>query len=335
MKKIHIIRFLLLWMMVSSCFTSYVSSNQVMQVQQGMSRQDVEKILGKPDLRRFDGDMEEWEFYRVSSALYGSTMRIIVHFVDGTVASMDTFDGDACPMPPPSVGISTPVFVASTPSAYLPQHGNSGRRSIMDRGDFDRFLSDFRMVIMPDDQVNFINDALLDWNFTSDQCRRVIEQIGFSDAQTKVMKRMYPQVVDKENFDQVVNKLFSSYDRDEMKKHLRNYHDGQRPGDSGYLRPKAMSFADFDRFYSNYKNESFESGRARLLEQMKPSTGFSCEQCRKLVELCTFDSEKKNMIKKLFPKIDDKNNFSVLTDMFTFEMDKRELREFAESYGSR
>jgi len=31
------------------------SNKQVMEVQQGMSRQNVEKILGKPDYRRFDG----------------------------------------------------------------------------------------------------------------------------------------------------------------------------------------------------------------------------------------------------------------------------------------
>lgn len=28
------------------------------------------------------------------------------------------------------------------------------------------------------------------------------------------------------------------------------------------------------------------------------------------------------MIKKLYPKIADKKNFSILTDVFTFEMDK-------------
>ncbi len=29
------------------------------------------------------------------------------------------------------------------------------------------------------------------------------------------------------------------------------------------------------------------------------------------------------MIKKLYPKIADKKNFSILTDVFTFEMDKK------------
>jgi len=64
MKKIHIILLLALGLGVSSCFTSYISNKQVMGVQQGMTQRDVESILGKPDYRRFDGDMEEWEFHR-------------------------------------------------------------------------------------------------------------------------------------------------------------------------------------------------------------------------------------------------------------------------------
>ena len=55
MKNIHIILFFTLWVILGSCSTYYVSNKQVMEVQQGMSRQNVEKILGKPDYRRFDG----------------------------------------------------------------------------------------------------------------------------------------------------------------------------------------------------------------------------------------------------------------------------------------
>ena len=52
MKNIHIILFFTLWVILGSCSTYYISNKQVMEVQQGMSRQNVEKILGKPDYRR-------------------------------------------------------------------------------------------------------------------------------------------------------------------------------------------------------------------------------------------------------------------------------------------
>lgn len=227
MKKLHMILILALWMVAGSCSTYYVSNQQVMEVQQGMSQKNVEKILGKPDYRRFDGDMEEWEFHRVSSVLYATSMRIIVFFADGRVVSMDTFNGDVRPHPAPPVIMPAPVVVNTNPG-YPPKHEGEPHR-----------------------------------------------------------------------------------------------------------RPRAMSPAEFNRFFRDFKNEPFESGRTKMLDEVVLPSGFTCVQGRKLVELYTFDTEKKNMIKKLYPKIDDQKNFSVLTDIFTFEMDKREMREFAESYDSR
>ena len=64
MKKIHIMLCLALGILVSGCFTSYVSTKQMMGIYQGMTQSQVESVLGKPDFRRFDGDMEEWEFHR-------------------------------------------------------------------------------------------------------------------------------------------------------------------------------------------------------------------------------------------------------------------------------
>lgn len=51
-----------------------------MGVQQGMTQRDVESIFGKPDYRRFDGDMEEWEFHRDNGTpvLTSEPMTIIV-----------------------------------------------------------------------------------------------------------------------------------------------------------------------------------------------------------------------------------------------------------------
>ena len=335
MKNIHIILFFTLWVILGSCSTYYVSNKQVMEVQQGMSRQNVEKILGKPDYRRFDGGGEEWEYHRISSVLYGNSIKIIVYFADGRVTGMDTFNGDEILLPPPPVVMSPSVVVTNTDPVRPPRYEESPRRrTLMMRDEVDRFLSDFRMVIMSDEQIKYIDDVLLDCNFTSAQCGKIIDQISGSDAQMTVMKRMYPQIVDKENFASVVNKLFSSFDRDKMKEYIQAYHGDQRPGDVGYVRPRAMSSADFDRFFNEYRGKSFESDRTRMLDEVVPPSGFTCAQCRKLVDMCTFQTDKKNMIKKLYPKIADKKNFSILTDVFTFEMDKREMREFAESYDS-
>ena len=115
MKKIHIILLLALGLGVSSCFTSYISNKQVMGVQQGMTQRDVESILGKPDYRRFDGDMEEWEFHRDNGTpvLTSEPMTIIVQFANKKVISMDTFKGYGRPSPHPVV---VPCLLYTSPS---------------------------------------------------------------------------------------------------------------------------------------------------------------------------------------------------------------------------
>lgn len=230
MKKIHVILLFTLCVVVSSCFTSYISTKQVMGIHQGMSQREVETVLGKPDYRRFDGRMEEWEFHR-DNGTPGFTsipMTVSVQFIGNEVVSMDTFKGYGRRHPTHPIVMSPSIVVA-------------------------------KAVSSPD----------------------------------------------------------------------------QRLGNNGYTHLRAMSSADFDRFLREFKNEPFESGRTEMLDEVVSPSGFTCEQSRKLVELYTFETEKKNMIKKLYPKIDDKRNFSILTDIFTFEMDKREMREFAESYDSR
>ena len=77
MKNIHIILFFTLWVILGSCSTYYVSNKQVMEVQQGMSRQNVEKILGKPDYRRFDGDGEEWEYHGFLQCFTATRSRLL------------------------------------------------------------------------------------------------------------------------------------------------------------------------------------------------------------------------------------------------------------------
>lgn len=332
MKKIHIIAVLTLGMILGSCSTYYVSNKRVMEVQEGMTRQNVENILGQPDYRRFDGGIEEWEYRRVSSVLYQTLMTIIVSFEDGRVIGMNTFNSEE--KLPPAPVVMPPSVVVTPPAEYLPED-RPYRKTVMTREEFDHFFRDYCMEIMDDAQARFINDALNDYNFTSDQCKKIVGEIIMSDVQMKVMKRMYPQVVDKKNFDQVINKLNSSFDRNEMKQYLQDYHGGLRPGDAGYERPGAMSHEDFRCFFKEYKDKVFDSDRSKLLDEVLPPSGFTCAQCRQIVETYTFDSDKKKLIKKLYPKIADRENLSILTDVFDFETDKREIRDFAKSYDSR
>ena len=82
MKKIHVLWMLLFLVLSTSC----VSVNRLMKVQEGMSRQEISKIFGTPEYRRFDRGMEEWEYRSLS-----------------LISGMDTFttrDFQEHPLPP-------------------------------------------------------------------------------------------------------------------------------------------------------------------------------------------------------------------------------------------
>ncbi len=179
MKNIHIILFFALWVILGSCFTSYVSTKQVMGIHQGMPQQSVEKVLGRPDYRRFNGDMEEWEFHRDNGTpvLTSEPMTITVQFINKEVVGMDTFKGYGRSRSVSPVVMPPSVIVTNTPSV----EESPRRRTLMMHDEFDRFLSDFRMVIMSDEQIKYIDDVLLDCNFTSAQCGKIIDQISGSE----------------------------------------------------------------------------------------------------------------------------------------------------------
>lgn len=92
MKKIHVLMLLLLLIITGSCASLYVTTKQMMKVEEGMSQREVKNILGSPDLRRFDGGIEEWQYRRISLNSSSTYVVMIVRFMDKQVIGMDTFD---------------------------------------------------------------------------------------------------------------------------------------------------------------------------------------------------------------------------------------------------
>ena len=92
MKKIHVSAILILLVVMSSCAGLIINfkNSQLMSIQKGMTQQEVKTILGKPNYRRFDGAMEEWE-YRSLSLISGEYKVVVITFEDGRVSGMDTF----------------------------------------------------------------------------------------------------------------------------------------------------------------------------------------------------------------------------------------------------
>ncbi len=106
---------------------------------------------------------------------------------------------------------------------------------------------------------------------------------------------------------------------------------GQRPDDCN-LREPVMSDRSFNQFVSSLKKQPFESDRNALLENALISSYFTTDQCIRLLDFYTFDSEKKPFLKKIYPRIADKANFFRALDKLTFSSDKEEVNQFIKRY---
>lgn len=222
MRKVSIIVCAALCLLLSSCFTSYVSTNRLLKVQEGMSQQEVVEILGEPDYRRFDGDMEEWEFEREKGTpvLDSNPMTIIVHFVGKKVVSMDTFSSYHRPTPPHPVVVTPPV----PPVEVIPEQEPVREIRVMTDSEFDDFISKLKFTVLTEDQKKLIGQMLQKHDVTSDQSVRIVKEIFMSDDKMEMMKKIYPYVRDKRNFNKVINLLSSSMDKDKMRKFIKEYH---------------------------------------------------------------------------------------------------------------
>lgn len=105
MKKIHVMLLLSLLMITSGCASLYITNKQLMDIENGMSRQEVKNILGKPDYRRFDGDTEEWEYSRYMAMMGYAT--VLVRFFGEEVVGMDTFENVTSPAATTTTVITT------------------------------------------------------------------------------------------------------------------------------------------------------------------------------------------------------------------------------------
>lgn len=93
-----------------------------------------------------------------------------------------------------------------------------------------------------------------------------------------------------------------------------------------------MNRRAFEEFFQMYKAKPFESDRMSLIETTQITSSFTSEQCKRLVNLYTFDSEKKKVMQKMYPRIANKENFFIVIDCLTFTSEKNEMNNFVKQY---
>lgn len=88
MKKIQTLWLLLPALLLSSCYTSKISYNNMDRIQRGMSPKEVMAVLGEPSYRSFDAKGETLEFRDTE---YGTAKVVKIWLVDQKVVEMKSY----------------------------------------------------------------------------------------------------------------------------------------------------------------------------------------------------------------------------------------------------
>lgn len=116
----------------------------------------------------------------------------------------------------------------------------------------------------------------------------------------------------------------------------------ERPGrpDQGEHRPgyghnRVMNDQLFQTFYKEMKNEPFKDDRMKLLNAALAGSDFTSAQCLQLTKLYTFDDDRMEIMKIMYPRIVDKEAFFTVINTLIFSSSKEKMKDFMIGYGKR
>ena len=88
----------------------------------------------------------------------------------------------------------------------------------------------------------------------------------------------------------------------------------------------AMSPSNFESFYQNMQNESFDDGKMSTLEVNTKHNYYNIDQVTRVIKLFSFSDSKLNALRIMYKKVVDKNNSQQVLQSFEFENDKKKAK---------
>ena len=111
-----------------------------------------------------------------------------------------------------------------------PGTGQGGHRPDYNRYDrvmndqlFKKFFDSVKNEPFEKDRMGLITTALANSDFTSEQCLQLVKFYTFDNERLKIMKMMYPNIVDKEAFFTVIGTLTFSSNKTKMNDFIKEY----------------------------------------------------------------------------------------------------------------
>ena len=199
---------------LSACSSMFYPKGNVLEkIETGMSPEEISALLGKPEYRRLNYELEEWEYRKFLNPLDGEATVIIVRFEDNHLVYMDSFKSSERQIPVNSTPATPP---ASTPIVVpvRPEHPAACRPTSEQQ--FNKFYNKVKERPFKDDKMKLLRAGVENKYFTCRQCARMMSLYAFDDDRLEVLRLFAPRIVDKENYDVIERALDSLIERDKV-----------------------------------------------------------------------------------------------------------------------
>ncbi|MEG0948671.1 MAG: DUF4476 domain-containing protein [Bacteroidales bacterium] len=218
MQLIRFIRLGFVLFLLACCYScgSLLSGNKTwLSIQPGMTYQQVLNILGNPDYRRFNYQIEEWEYIKTN--LSGNQTVILIGFSNDKVVNMNSFpvSNHSCPIPvetrPTPPVVCPEPFVPAIPQPEYPYHAINNR-------EFEQLYQKIKDAAFKDEQLKMLSGAVRNRHFTCKQGCKLIDIFPFDTEKMKVIELITPHLTDGENYETIIESLTFSSNKEKIRK---------------------------------------------------------------------------------------------------------------------
>ncbi len=192
MKQIKILALLVIVSIsMSSCgifSNSFLKNRDMMAIEKGMTKNEILRLVGDPDFRNFDNELEEWIYVK-------SNKELIIGFYNNLVETMNTYPigtyQNKSAYPQGYSGYST------YPTQNQPIYRQNGQ--VMRENDFQQFYRNINSESNKDTKFSMLRSGVYNRSFTCAQCARLMSTFNFDDEKLEVLNIMAHSIVDFEN----------------------------------------------------------------------------------------------------------------------------------------
>lgn len=178
---------------------SSIHHSALMDINKGMTKEDINKLIGQPDFRRFDNNLEQWEYQQGG---LGLTKYLIIEFENDTVKSLDSFN---------EISKGTSVGKMNTKRVSLHITGS------IEDDEFDEIYNKVKDSLFKE---STLDRSIRFQKFSCAQCIRLMSLYTFDDDKLKMLKVLKGHIADTQNYDDIIDSLDFISSKDKAKEIL-------------------------------------------------------------------------------------------------------------------